>query len=172
MLPTEVDNPDYCEIRRLRRCGADHKLAQELTIAEARDKVTDVAVGIVTGGLDKILIAQRQQHQKLASFWEFPGGKMLSRESAYCALRRELTEEVNIHTQSAYPLLDYLHRYDHAMVHLHFWHVTQFTGQVYGVEGQHTEWINTDQIGNYQFPVGNQAVIALIANGSFHNKSC
>lgn len=156
MPHTEVDHPDYCEIASYGTC---HK------------KITDVAVGIVTRSSDEILIAQRQQHQKLASCWEFPGGKMFSRESAYCALRRELMEEVNTYTQSAYPLLDYLHHYDHGTVHLYFWHVTQFTGAVRGTEGQRIKWVNTDQIGNYQFPAGNQAIIALIARGLFHNKS-
>ena len=122
----------------------------------------DVAVGIITNEQEQVLIAQRQSHQALAACWEFPGGKINADESAYCALKRELLEEVNVHLESAYPLINQVYHYPHASVHLYFWHVTGFTGEAKGVEGQCVRWVDIDALDAYPFPEGNQAAIRLM----------
>jgi 8-oxo-dGTP diphosphatase len=44
----------------------------------------------------KILVAQRSEKMDLPFKWEFPGGKIESKESAEACLIREIKEELNI----------------------------------------------------------------------------
>lgn len=133
---------------------SDHK--QKSSIA--------VAVGLIFDSDGKILISQRQNHQHLATFWEFPGGKLEAQESAYCALKRELKEEVHITVRAAQPLLNVSHTYSHGLVYLYFWRVYQFYGEARGIEGQKIRWVSTHQLCQYSFPEGNQTVIRLMQN--------
>jgi len=54
-----------------------------------------VTAAIIQSG-DRFLIARRAPGEKLAGFWEFPGGKIESGETASQGLVRELQEEVGI----------------------------------------------------------------------------
>lgn len=45
---------------------------------------------------DKVLLMRRAPGQKLAGFWEFPGGKVENGERVSAALHRELDEELDI----------------------------------------------------------------------------
>src|SRR5689334_6589151 len=49
----------------------------------------------------RILIAQRPPGKDMAGLWEFPGGKVLEKETPEDALVRELKEELGITTQAA-----------------------------------------------------------------------
>lgn len=42
---------------------------------------------------EKVLIAQRAEHDPLAGYWEFPGGKIEAGESPEESLIREMQEE-------------------------------------------------------------------------------
>ena len=44
----------------------------------------------------RVLVARRAHDQKLAGFWEFPGGKLETGESLQKCLERELFEELGI----------------------------------------------------------------------------
>jgi 8-oxo-dGTP diphosphatase len=45
---------------------------------------------------DCVLLARRSPGQKLAGFWEFPGGKVENGETPEACLTRELDEELRI----------------------------------------------------------------------------
>lgn len=77
-----------------------------------------------------------------AGYWEFPGGKVEPGESAQNALARELREELGIEVQTAYPWLTRVFSYPHAIVRLHFFRVTQWTGDLYPHEKQSFSWQN------------------------------
>ncbi len=51
-------------------------------------------VGAIIVKNGKILCAQRGYDKSLAGFWEFPGGKIESGETATQALKREIREEL------------------------------------------------------------------------------
>ena len=50
-------------------------------------------VGAVVWNSGKVLAAQRKVGTKLGGLWEFPGGKIESRESAKAALVREIKKD-------------------------------------------------------------------------------
>ena len=55
----------------------------------------EVAAGLVFCG-GKLLITQRPVGRHLAGLWEFPGGKIISGETAQETQSRELAEELGI----------------------------------------------------------------------------
>ena len=60
---------------------------------------------------DTLLISQRQQGKHLEHFWELPGGKKEPGETRERALKRELSEEVNIHVIGPRPFMQVKHDY-------------------------------------------------------------
>ncbi|WP_444907511.1 8-oxo-dGTP diphosphatase MutT [Microbulbifer sp. SSSA008] len=129
-------------------------------------KVVHVAVGVVTRGDGKILIARRPDHLHMGGRWEFPGGKVEAGESVQEALYRELLEEVAIEVQELQPLVEIRHDYPEKTVLLDTWQVTRFTGEALGREQQEIKWVSAGELDNFHFPDANQAIIEAV-KGSF-----
>ncbi|WP_445361277.1 8-oxo-dGTP diphosphatase MutT [Microbulbifer sp. EKSA005] len=129
-------------------------------------KVVHVAVGVVTRGDGKILIARRPDHLHMGGRWEFPGGKVEAGESVQEALYRELLEEVAIEVQELQPLMEIRHDYPEKTVLLDTWQVTRFTGEALGREQQEIKWVSAGELDNFHFPDANQAIIEAV-KGSF-----
>jgi len=62
---------------------------------------------------NKILVARRAPGEKLAGFWEFPGGKLEEGETLQECLERELEEEFGIVTKSGRELTSSVYEYEH-----------------------------------------------------------
>ena len=118
-----------------------------------------VAVGIIHNAYGEILIAQRMQGKYKPGLWEFPGGKIENDESIFQALQRELQEELAIRVIAAEPWLQIQHDYSDRIVLLEVWQVTKFTGTALGAEGQPIRWVSHQQLSQYEFPAGNQAIL-------------
>ncbi len=117
-----------------------------------------VAVGVIEGP-QGILIARRQKGQHLEGLWEFPGGKVEVGEEALDALSREILEETQLHVGGASFLFDIRHDYPEKTVILHIFHVTTFTGDAQGHEGQEVRWAPRAELDSYDFPEANQAIL-------------
>lgn len=128
-----------------------------------------VAVGIVYNSQNQILVAQRHKNSHLGETWEFPGGKFESGEDAYQALCRELKEEIDIQVNQAALLTEFLYDYDGLVVHLHIWCISQYEGQVQGVEGQLVKWVSLEELASLPLPGANQKIVALLENDNGHN---
>lgn len=76
------------------------------------------------------LLAQRPAGKVYAGYWEFPGGKVEPQETIKDALVRELQEEMGITVTKAVPWLHKEFVYPHAAVHLSFWRVTAWDGEI------------------------------------------
>ncbi|WP_444893043.1 8-oxo-dGTP diphosphatase MutT [Microbulbifer sp. TRSA001] len=129
-------------------------------------KIVHVAVGVVTRGDGKILIARRPDHLHMGGRWEFPGGKVEAGESVQEALYRELLEEVAIEVQELQPLVEIRHDYPEKTVLLDTWQVTQFTGEALGKEQQEIKWVSAGELDNFHFPDANQAIIEAVKGSS------
>lgn len=100
----------------------------------------EVAAGVLTDGVSRVLISRRPDGKHQAGWWEFPGGKLDGAETPLEGLKRELREELGIDVRAAEPLLSYRHEYPERIVHLHVWRVTAATGRPSGREGQELRW--------------------------------
>lgn len=72
---------------------------------------TVIAAIIIDG--DSVLIARRDQFQKLSGYWEFPGGKVENGESFVECLHRELLEELGVESEIGEVLAKSEYHYEH-----------------------------------------------------------
>lgn len=93
-------------------------------------KVTHVAAAVIERADGQFLLGQRAADTFYPGYWEFPGGKVEPGETARDALVRELHEELNITVLRADPWLHREHIYEHAHVHLHFFRVRAWQGEI------------------------------------------
>ena len=114
--------------------------------------VTHVAVAVLQNKNGEFLLASRPQGKPWAGWWEFPGGKIEVNESAEHALIRELQEELGITPTHIQPWLtrtyNYPETHDSAAktVQLHFFFVTQWQGELAGLENQQLSWQNPNNL--------------------------
>ncbi len=108
---------------------------------------------------DQLLLSKRLEHSHQGGKWEFPGGKVESNESLESALARELKEEINIEIKEPIFFDEITFDYSEKSVHLHFFLVSQFSGEPQGLEGQQVEWFSINQIKDLEFPAANKAIV-------------
>jgi 8-oxo-dGTP diphosphatase len=99
-----------------------------------------VAAAVIVRPDGSVLLAQRPSGKPYAGYWEFPGGKLESGESAPQALARELKEELGLTVTHAAPWLTQEFVYPHAHVELNFFRVFGWTGDPVGHDGQAFAW--------------------------------
>lgn len=90
----------------------------------------DVAAAVITRPDGRFLLGQRAPGTFYPGYWEFPGGKVEAGETPRQALIRELSEELGIAVQEAWPWITREFAYAHAHVRLHFFEVPAWTGTV------------------------------------------
>jgi 8-oxo-dGTP diphosphatase len=100
----------------------------------------DVAVGVLIDAAGRFLMTTRPPGKVFEGYWEFPGGKVESKESTPQALQRELHEELGIQIGPAQVWRSELMDYPHARVHLHFCKVFSWRGELQMREGQVFSW--------------------------------
>lgn len=122
-------------------------------------KRIEVAVGIVFNDRSQVLVGQRTVKDLYFEKWEFPGGKLELGETVAQALRREFKEEIGIDVLASEHLLDLEHDYPDRQVRLHIHTITDYSGQVRGLEGQALQWVAIDELNQLDFLAGNQAII-------------
>lgn len=125
-------------------------------------KRVHVAVGVISDGANKILVARRAEHLHQGGLWEFPGGKVEAGESVRDALQRELSEELAIQVTSCEPLLTIAHDYNDKSVLLDVWWVGAFHGEPHGREGQPLQWVDAVELRSLQFPAANMSIIIAV----------
>lgn len=104
----------------------------------------EVAAAVIERPDGSFLMASRPEGKVYAGWWEFPGGKVESGESARQAMERELSEELGIETIEAWPWLNRAYIYPHAHVMLRFFRVTRWRGEPHPHEGQRLAWTRAD----------------------------
>lgn len=100
----------------------------------------EVAAAVILKDDGRFLLAQRPPGKPYAGYWEFPGGKVETGESAERALARELHEELGIDVEQAYPWITRDYDYEHAAVRLRFFRVVAWHGTLHGKEAQDFAW--------------------------------
>lgn len=120
--PSLVADPD-----QLRQGGDDRPMVE-------------VAVGVLMQPDGSFLLTSRPAGKPYAGYWEFPGGKLEAGESIEEALSRELNEELGLTMGEAKAWKVEVVDYPHALVRLHFFKVTQWSGELQMKEQQSFAW--------------------------------
>jgi 8-oxo-dGTP diphosphatase len=97
-----------------------------------------------------VLLARRSAGQKLAGFWEFPGGKVENGETAEECLARELAEELGILTRIGEKCAESLHQYDHGNLHIVAYLVDCIAGEPRPSVHDRLEWVTIADMERYQ----------------------
>ena len=134
-------------------------------------KRIEVAVGVLFRQCDdrqfEVLVAQRLVKDRYFEKWEFPGGKIEQGESPFLALRRELSEELEIDVIKATPLIRLDHNYPDRHVRLHVFEVKEFTEQPHGKEGQAIQWLKPQQCAELDFLQANEPIVNAVVLPKF-----
>ena len=130
--------------------------------AGARGTERIEVVGAVVERAGRILITRRREGTHLAGLWEFPGGKCEPGESLEEALRRELREElgVSVEVGDAVETIDW--DYPEKRVRLAFFRCA-LQGEPRPLEGQEMAWVSPADLGRYEFPPADAALLTLLA---------
>lgn len=118
-----------------------------------------VVAAIIRRGENEVLLGQRPAGAHLQGLWEFPGGKIETRETPADALQRELKEELGIDIVTSFPLMTVRHQYPEKQVELHIREVMGWEGQVTSMEKQQLQWVNIKQLAELEMPAADKPVI-------------
>ncbi|MDP1660182.1 MAG: Nudix family hydrolase [Methylotenera sp.] len=133
-------------------------MSPDSTPSMTNAKVIEAAVGVIQRENGLVLLAERPLGKPWAGYWEFPGGKIEADEMPERALKRELLEELGITVKSLYPWLtryfDYAAKYNvqgqlevpAKTVKLHFFIVTEWDGEPFGLENQAISWQDPENL--------------------------
>jgi len=128
------------------------------TASDVTENITEAAVGVIQTHDGSVLPGQRPAGKPWSGYWEFPGGKIEAGESPEHALVRELQEELGITPARYYPWITRTYNYEAKYnaqgelespaktVKLHFFIVTEWTGEPAGLERQAISWQNPQVI--------------------------
>ena len=108
-----------------------------------------VVVGLMRRDDGAVLMTSRPCQKVYEGYWEFPGGKVESHETAAQALQRELQEEIGVVVTTHHPAWTVSHDYAHAHVDLHFYWVTSWRGNPQPLERQQIVWVRPGEAWPY-----------------------
>jgi 8-oxo-dGTP diphosphatase len=111
-----------------------------------REKVVTAAISRKQG---RVLIARRGPGEKLAGFWEFPGGKVEVGETAEDSLARELFEELGIVARIGEIVGESSYQYEHGSFRLIAFMVDNIEGELRSKVHDRLEWAKIDDLTSY-----------------------
>lgn len=122
--------------------------------------MTSIAIAVVEHE-GRFLIGQRPPDVALAGLWEFPGGKVEPGEPPEIAAIRECLEETGLAIEVLGEYPRHNHQYDHGAVQLHFFRCRPFDRLSEPLPP--FRWVERDELRDFEFPSGNQALLQLLA---------
>jgi 8-oxo-dGTP diphosphatase len=136
---------------------------QDTVVEKQNLPLINVALAVIQREDGYVLMAERPYGKESAGFWEFPGGKFESGESADEAITRELYEELGIRSKVAYSWICYSHAYPDKIVKLHVYRVFSWKGTPSGREGQRISWENPSSVTLTPLLPANEKILQAIA---------
>ena len=111
----------------------------------------DVVVGIVWHK-NRLLITKRKEHGLLGGLWEFPGGKVESKENIIEAVKREILEELSIVIEAKKVLDTINHEYSHFTVSISAVQCKYMDGKISLNGPVDYLWIDPPRLNDFPFP--------------------
>jgi A/G-specific adenine glycosylase len=120
-----------------------------------------IVIGVVRKN-GRILITRRKPDGLLGGLWEFPGGKINSKETSAKALKREIAEETSLIIKNLDFLTRIKHAYTHFKIEADVFLCDYERGKVRLNGPVDYRWIVPSEIENYPFPKANHKFIPLL----------
>ena len=92
-------------------------------------------------------------------YWEFPGGKIEKNETPYEALRRELSEELDINVTKASEMLTIKHSLYISTLTLYIYQVDDYEKDIKPNERQQLQWVKTSHMRQFKTIPTNEAIL-------------
>lgn len=121
-----------------------------------------IGVGVIWNQQGQILIDRRRPTGVLGGFWEFPGGKIETGETALECIKREIWEELGIVIEVGKHLITIAHTYTHLHVTLIVHHCQYIDGVPQPIECDEIRWVNLEELEQFNFPEANFQIIAAL----------
>jgi mutator protein MutT len=106
-----------------------------------------------------MVLVTRREDARFSGLWEFPGGKLMSGESAESCLHRELEEELGVSVCIKGRLAPVMHDYGDFQVCLHPFVVTIVGGEPRALASQEMRWVSTTDMAMLDFPEANREFV-------------
>jgi 8-oxo-dGTP diphosphatase len=99
----------------------------------------------------KVLIAQRNDNDKLAGKWEFPGGKIEHAETPEQCLIREMREEFGIEVDVIGFFGESVHHYETERIKLLAYYIAWKSGKIRLNAHAAIKWVSLNDLQEYDF---------------------
>jgi 8-oxo-dGTP diphosphatase len=98
----------------------------------------------------KVLLTRRGPSEKLAGYWEFPGGKVEDEETLEDCLRRELHEELGVEAVIGEVMAESEYHYDHGSFLLVGMYASLSSKDLKLTVHDQAEWVPVEDLLSYQ----------------------
>lgn len=113
---------------------------------------------------DAILLARRQPGQKLAGYWEFPGGKVEEGETLPACLQREMVEELGVEVQIGEVVATSDYVYAHGAIHLVALETSILSGELRPTVHDQVAWVPLAQLLQYRLAPADIPIAEALVN--------
>lgn len=134
-----------------------------MPITDPKKTVLVVAVALVD--IDgRVLLAQRPEGKSMAGLWEFPGGKVESKETPETSLIRELKEELDVDVAASClaPFTFVSHEYEAFHLLMLLYVCRKWKGQVRAVEHTALCWKTPNEMATMPMPPADIPLVAML----------
>jgi len=128
-----------------------------------RKKIINVVAALIVRK-EKVLLSCRPEGKHLQGLWEFPGGKIESKETPEDALERELMEElgISIKKEKIIPLTFSSYNYKNFHIIMLLYLCKTWSGKIEAKENQKIKWIGAKSIDKYNMPPADEPLLQYI----------
>ncbi|MFH1223723.1 MAG: (deoxy)nucleoside triphosphate pyrophosphohydrolase [Pseudomonadota bacterium] len=110
-----------------------------------------VVAAVIKDAEGKVLITQRGKGMDFEGKWEFPGGKVDNGEDLVAALKREISEELNVEIEVGRKLMDWIYKYPFAAINFFAFSAEITKGEVTLTEHMDMKWIEISLLSDYDW---------------------
>ncbi len=127
--------------------------------------IQKVAIGALVDDMGRVLLTKRPAEKNvMPNLWEFPGGKVASKELPEKTLIRELSEELSVQTSTSClaPVTFVSHNYTDFHVILLLFICRKWDGILQPRENQELAWVKRNELRDYKMPEANSYLVAIL----------